>query len=105
MDRYSGLGDDLKSSVSVHSVGGKAASVQCEHPLGFNLFRQNSQSGVREIHRDVAVLLHQDRDSLETLGRRRHQLKGASEDKLKTSLLFAPSWPDQVKGFGQYCFS
>jgi hypothetical protein len=95
MDSYPDLGDDLESSVSVHPVGGKSAPVQCEHPLGFKLLRQNSQSGVREIHRNVAVFLHQDRDSLKTFGRGRHQLKGASEDKLKTSLLRAPAQSDQ----------
>ena len=104
MDRYSALGDDLESSVSMHSVDGKSAAVQCEHPLGFKLFRQNSQSGVREIHRDVAVLFHQDRDSLKTFRRRRHQLKGASKDKLKTSFLRPPARPEQVKRFGQYRF-
>ena len=88
----------------MHSVGGKAAPVQCKHPLGFKLFRQNSQSGIREIHRDVAILFHQDRDSLKTFHRRRDQLKGASEDELKTSFLRAPSGPDQVKRFGQYRF-
>jgi hypothetical protein len=48
MDSYR-LGDDLESSVSMHSVNGKSAAVQREHPLGFKLFRQNSQRGVREI--------------------------------------------------------
>src|SRR5438094_1504936 len=104
MNSYSGLGDNLESSVSMHSVDGKSAAVQCEHPLSLKLFRQNSQSGVREIHWHVAVLFHQDRDSLKTFRRRRHQLKGASENKLKTSFLRAPARPDQVKGFGQYRF-
>ena len=104
MDSYSGLGDDLKSSISMHSVDGKSAAVQCEHPFGFKLFRQNSQSRVREIHRDVAIFLHQDRDSLKTFRRRRHQLKGASEDKLKTSFLRAPARSNQIERFGQYRF-
>jgi hypothetical protein len=104
MNSYSRLGDDFESSVAVHSVGGKPAPVQCEHPLGFKLLRQNSQSGVREIHRDVAVFLHQYRDSLKTFGRGRHQLKGASEDKLKTNFLPAPARSDQIKRFGQYRF-
>jgi len=104
MDSYSDLGDDLESSVSVNSVGGESAAVQCEHPFGFKLFRQNSQSRVREIHRDVAIFLHQDRDSLKTFGRGRHQLKGASEDKFKTSFLRAPARSNQIKRFGQYRF-
>jgi hypothetical protein len=104
MNSCSGLGDDLESSVSMHSVGGKSAAVQRKHPLSFKLFRQNSQSGVREIHRDVAVLFHQDGDSLKTFRRGRHQLKSASEDKLKTSFLCPPARPDQVKRFGQYGF-
>jgi hypothetical protein len=104
MDSYSNLGDDLESSVSVHPVGGKSAAIQCEHPLGFKLLGQNSQSSVREIHRDIAVFLHQDCDSLKTFGRGRHQLKGASEDKLKTSFLRAPARSEQIKRFGQYRF-
>src|SRR6266536_4676943 len=104
MDSYSGLGDDLKSSISMHSVDRKSAAVQCEHPFGFKLFRQNSQSRVREIHRDIAVFLHQDRNSLKTFGRGRHQLKGASEDKFKTSFLRAPARSNQIKRFGQYRF-
>ena len=105
MDSYSNLGDDLESSVSVHSVGRKSAPVQCEHPLGFKLLRQNSQSGVREIHRDVAVFFHQDRGPLKAFRRRRNQLKGAPEDKLKASFLRAPLWSDQIKRFGQHRFS
>ena len=67
MDNYSNLGDDLESSVSVHSVGGKATPVQCKHPLGSTSPAKTAESGVREIHRDVSVLFHQDRDSLKTL--------------------------------------
>lgn len=104
MGSDSNLGDNPESSVSMHSIGGKAAAVQCKHPLGFKLLSQNSQSGVREIHRDVAVPFHQDRDSLKTFRRRRNQLKGASEHKLETSFLRAPAGPDQVKRFGQYRF-
>src|ERR1043165_4784162 len=104
MDSYSSLGDDLESAVSMHSVGGKSAAIQGKHPFGFKLFRQNGQSGVREIHRDVVVLFHQDRGSLKTFRRRRDQLKGASEDKLKTSFLRAPARPDQVQSLGQYRF-
>src|SRR5262245_53309374 len=104
MDSYSGLGDDLESSISMYSVGGKAAAVQREHPLGFKLFSQDSQSGVREIHRDVMVLFHQNRDAFKTFHRRRHQLKGTSEDKLKTSFLRPPTRPDQVKRFDQHRF-
>jgi hypothetical protein len=54
MDSYPDLGDDLESSVSVHPVGGKSAPVQCKYPVGFKLLGQDSQSGVRKIHRNVA---------------------------------------------------
>jgi hypothetical protein len=104
MDDCSRLWDDLKTSVSMHSVGGKAAPVQCEHPLGFKLLRQNSQSCVCEIHWDVFVPFHQGRDSLKTFRRRGDQLKGASEDELETSFLRAPARSDQAKCFGQYRF-
>src|SRR5262245_2464595 len=85
----------------MHSVDGKAASVQRKHTLGFKLFSQYSQSGIGEIHRDVAILFHQYGDSSKAFRRRRHQLKGASENKLKTSFLRAPVRSDQVKRFGQ----
>ena len=62
------------------------------------------QSGVREIHRDVAVLFHQYGDSLKAFSRRWDQLKGASEDELETSFLRVPARSDQIKSFGQYGF-
>jgi hypothetical protein len=104
MGSYLDLGDDLESSVSAHPVGGKAAAVQCEYPVGFKLLGQDIQSGVRKIHRNVAVLLHQDRDLSKTFGRGRHQLKGASKNKFKTNFLRAPARSDQIKGFGQHRF-
>ena len=104
MGSHSGLRDNPESSVSMHSVGGKTASVQGKDPFGFKLFRQNNQSGVREIHRNVSVPFHQDRHPLKTFRRRRHQLKSAPEDKRKTSFLRSPARPDQVKRFGQYRF-
>jgi len=104
MDSYSGLGDDLKGSISIHSVRGESAPVQRKNPLGFQLFPQDSQGGVREIHRDVSVLCHENRDPLKTFRRRRHHLKCASENKFKASFLRVPARPDQVKRFGQYRF-
>jgi hypothetical protein len=100
----SGLGDYLEGSLPMHSVRGKSAAVQCKDALGFQVFRQNDQSGVGEIHRDIAILFHQDRDSLKTLPRRGDQLKGSSENKLKAGFLVAPARPDQVKSLRQYRF-
>jgi hypothetical protein len=97
MDSYANLGDDLESSVAMHSVGGKSAAVQGKHPVSFKVFRQHSQGGVGEIHRDVPVLFHEDRHALKTFRRRWDQLKGASEDKLKTSFLRAsPAQPSKA---------
>ena len=53
-----GLGNDLERSITIHSVRGKAAAIQCKGPVRFQLFSQDDQSGVSEIHRYVAVSFH-----------------------------------------------
>ena len=104
MDSYSGLGDDLKGSISIHSVRGEAAPVQRKNPVDIQLFPQDSQGGVGEIHWDVSVLFHENRDPLKTFRRRRHHLKCAPENKFKASFLRVPARSYQVKRFGQYRF-
>ena len=101
---YAGLRDYLESPVSVDSVRGKSAPVQRENPVGLQLFAQNNQRGVGEIHWDIAVLFHQRRNPLQAGWGRRHQLKRASEDKLKGGFLSPPLWPDQVKCLGEHRF-
>ena len=101
---YAELGDNLESSVPIHSVGGETATIQSKYFVRLRLFPQNNQGGVREVHRDVAVPFHQDCDSLESFHLRRNHLKGASEDKLKTSFLRALLWSDQIKRLGQHRF-
>jgi len=86
------------------SVDRKSSPVQCKHLVGLQFFPQNNQSGVGEIHRDVAVPFHQDRDSLETFCRRWYQLKSSSQDKLKTNFLRPPLRPDQVERFREHRF-
>src|SRR5437016_702375 len=94
----------LKGSIPIHSVRGKAAAIQRENPVCFQLFSQHNQRGVGEIHRDIAISLHQNRNTLQAFRRGGNQVKRASEDKLETSFLRAPLGSDQIKCFGQYGF-
>jgi len=52
---YSGLRNNSEGSIPIHSVGGKAATIQCKNPIGFQLFSQDDQSGIGEIHRHIAI--------------------------------------------------
>src|SRR3990172_13171544 len=101
---YAGLRDDLESPVSVDSVRGKSAPVQSKDPVGLQLFAQNNQRGVGEIHWDIAILFHQRRNPLQAGWGRGRQLKRASEDKLKGSFLSPPLWPDQIERLGEHRF-
>ena len=52
------LGNDSESAIPIHSVRGKAAAIQRKSPVRFQLFSQDDQSGVGEIHRYIAVSFH-----------------------------------------------
>ena len=99
-----GSRDYLERLIPVHSVCRESAAIQREDPVGLHFFAQNNQSGVGEIHRDVAIFFHQRRNPLQAGWGRRHQLKRPSKDKLKTSFLSPPLRPDQVKGLGEHRF-
>src|SRR3990172_7142821 len=101
---YAGLRYYVESSVLVDSVRGKSAPVQSKDPVGLQLFAQNNQRGVGKIHWDIAILFHQRRNPLQAGWGRRHQLKRASEDKLKGSFLSPPLWPDQIERLGKHRF-
>jgi hypothetical protein len=89
----------------IEAIRGKSAAIQGKDQVGLHLFPEHDQSSVGEIHGNVAILFHEDRDPLETFGGRRNQLKGSSEDELKNNFLRLPLRPNQVKCFGQDCFS
>ncbi len=96
--------ENLKGLTLMKSVDRESSPIQCKHMMVLQLFPQNYQSGVGEIHWDVTVPFHQNTGSLETFSRRWHQMKSSSQDKLKTNSLRSPLGPDQVEGFCEHCF-
>jgi len=91
----------LKGFPPAKAVGAKSATIQSEHPLGFQLFSQDNQSGIGKIHRDVAIPFHQSCNPSEARLGRRNQLKRPSQDKLKNGFLRPPLRPHQVERLGQ----
>ena len=76
--------------------------IQRKHPVATQFFAEGDQCRVGIIHRDVAVLFHQDRYSLEARRRRRNQKECASQQELDADLLRRPLRPHEIKRFGKY---
>ncbi len=95
-----GLRDYLEGSIPIHSVRGKAAAIQRENPVCFQRFSEHNQGGVGEVHRDITISFHQNRNPLQAFRRRGDQVKRPSEDKFETSFLCAPLGSHQIERFG-----
>lgn len=67
----------LERPTILPSVGMKVPSVRGENSTAAEVFRQDDQRGVGEIHREIAVLLHQLEDARKVPAVQREDLEGA----------------------------
>src|ERR1700730_17694866 len=87
-DRPSGLGcdsdRDLEALSTVYAVHGKVPSVSREDNVGFQVFSENNQSGVCEVHGTIRILHHELARAAQGRGACRHEHRATRQHEIQT---------------------
>ncbi len=95
--KQSALGNDPEGLLAAQSVSGESPAIQCEDVIGLAFLPQGYQRGVRVVHRQIAILLHEICHSLQACFRGWNEQEGAPEKKFQARLLRQPRRADEMQ--------